>query len=193
MSEQFGQYVVSDANNFLNMRCGQPAPYYLETFSNLYNQSKMIDMPNDLFQYGKKDGFNSFKRGVKKMMDKFSLNGLNEIIKPEHIYMTNGVTHAVQMLTSYFKSGYLTDGNPINTIFIEELTYFLIKTHLENIGIEVKTFSFENLEKLETEVKNYDRNDINIAFYIIPFVIIQQVKRFQMKKYKNSCQLRKNI
>lgn len=169
MSEQYGQYMVSNANDFMNMRCGQPSPYYLEKFSCLYDESNNMDIPTELFQYGKKDGFNSFKKGVKRMMNMFSFNETLDLIKIENIYMTNGVTHAVQLLTSYFKSGYLTDGNPICTIYIEELTYFLIKTHLENIDIQVKTFSFENLDTLEREVINYDKNNINIAFYIIPF------------------------
>jgi 4-hydroxy-tetrahydrodipicolinate reductase len=171
-SEQYGQYIVSDAKDFLNMRCGQPAPYYLKMFSDIYNQYKKTDMSTELFQYGKKDGFDSFKTGVKKMIEQCSFVKEDDLIDPEHIYMTNGVTHAVQLLTSYFKSGYLT-GKTISTIYIEELTYFLIKTHLENIGIQIKTFSFDNLDKLEKEVLNNELNNqfnkIDFAFYIIPF------------------------
>ena len=169
MSEQFGQYVVSDAKDFLNMRCGQPAPYYLDEFQKCldeYNCADWNGMSTGAFQYGKKDGFDSFKKMVIFLMNNFSFTP--DSIPLEHIFMTNGVTQGFQLLSSYFKSGYLTE-KPIDILYVEELTYFLIKTHLENIGINVKTFSFKNLEKLNEEIAIHKTNNINIAFYIIPF------------------------
>jgi 4-hydroxy-tetrahydrodipicolinate reductase len=163
MSEQYGQYVVSHAKDFLNMRCGQPATYYLEEFHKIYNTVLSSKPSTQIFQYGKKDGFDSFKIGVIELM-KSMQNSSNINIPLEHIYMTNGVTQNVQLFSSYFKSGYLTE-KPVDVIYTEELTYFLMKNHFENIGIKVETFSFEKLDELERQLYFYN----NPAFYIIPF------------------------
>ena len=100
----------------------------------------------------------------------YSQSLVNDVIPNEHIYMTNGVTQAVQIITSYLSSGYLTKNNrPITALYIEELTYFLIKMHLEDIKIPVKTFSFNKLDQLKNQMDLHKNFNEEVAFYIIPF------------------------
>ncbi len=168
--EQYGQYDVPNAETQLNLRCGQPATSYLTKFSEVLAEVKLDSQNIGVLQYGKKDGFDSFKNQVVKLMETFSKVPENYKIPLEHIYMTNGVTQGVQLLTTYLKSGYLTKNKkPISALYIEELTYFLIKNHLEDIDITVRTFSFDNLEKLEYEMKMFKNIGDEFAFYIIPF------------------------
>ena len=170
MTEQYQQYAVSNPNSCLNLRCGQPATSYLTNFSKLISTIKFDSDNIGILQYGKKDGFNSFKKQVVKLMETFSNIPNIYTIPYEHIYMTNGVTQGVQLLSSYLKSGYLTKNkNPVSALYIEELTYFLIKNHLEDIGIPVRTFSFNNLDKLFHEMRMFKKIDDEFAFYIIPF------------------------
>ena len=172
-SEQYGQYIVSPAEVCLNLRCGQPATSYLTNFSKLISTVNFNSDNIGVLQYGKKDGFDSFKKQVVKLMETFSNTPDTPdtyTIPYEHIYMTNGVTQGVQLLTSYLKSGYLTKNKkPVNALYIEELTYFLIKNHLEDIGIPVRTFSFDNLDKLYHEMLMFKKIDDEFAFYLIPF------------------------
>ena len=171
-SEQFGQYTVPAAQNYLSLRCGQPATYYLKQFNEIFSSSSksnlILNSDIDILQYGKKDGFESFKTYVQRLM--YSQSLVNDVIPNEHIYMTNGVTQAVQIITSYLSSGYLTKNNrPITALYIEELTYFLIKMHLEDIKIPVKTFSFNKLDDLSNQMDLHKNFNEEVAFYIIPF------------------------
>ena len=66
--EQYGQYDVPSAETQLNLRCGQPATSYLTKFSEVLAEVKLDSTNIGVLQYGKKDGFNSFKVQVVKLM-----------------------------------------------------------------------------------------------------------------------------
>lgn len=86
----FGQYKVSDAIDNLNLGCGQPGPEFMRQALELFNESSKSKIQAnfyDVMQYGKKDGHDIFKQSVIQEM----FYNLPEV-KPEHIFMTNGVS-----------------------------------------------------------------------------------------------------
>lgn len=148
----FGQYKVSDAIDNLNLGCGQPGPEFMMKALELFNESsksKIHDHFYDVMQYGKKDGHDIFKQSVIQEM----FYNLSEV-KPEHIFMTNGVSQGVQMITSMLKSEF-------TTIYVEELTYFIMLTHFADLKFNIKTFSLNKLEEFKP-----NKSDM---VYIIPF------------------------
>ena len=148
----FGQYKVSDANSNLNLGCGQPGPEYMCIALQLFNESATKEIPYefyDVMQYGKKDGHDIFKETI---IHEIFFN-LPEV-KSNHIFMTNGVSQGIQMITSLMR--------PIRqTIYVEELTYFIMLTHFTDLKFNIKTFSLDKLEEFKP-----NKSDM---VYIIPF------------------------
>lgn len=148
----FGQYKVSDAISNLNLGCGQPGPEYMFTALQLFNVSATKEIPYefyDVMQYGKKDGHDIFKETIIHEM----FFNLPEV-KSNHIFMTNGVSQGIQMITSLMR--------PIRqTIYVEELTYFIMLTHFTDLKFNIKTFSLDKLEEFKP-----NKSDM---VYIIPF------------------------
>lgn len=147
----FGQYKVSSANVNLNLGCGQPGDEYISNALQLFNSNSKIDNNfYEVMQYGKKDGHDFFKESI---IDTFFHN-LYNIISESHIFMTNGVSQGIQMITGLFK-----ENN--QTIYVEELTYFIMLTHFKDYKFNIKTFNLNNLESFIPNEK--------AIVYIIPF------------------------
>jgi 4-hydroxy-tetrahydrodipicolinate reductase len=148
----FGQYKVSDADSNLNLGCGQPGPEFMIKALELFNESSMNKIQADFYdvmQYGKKDGHDIFKLSI--IQEMFSdLIG----VRSEHIFMTNGVSQGVQMITSLLRPN-------ISTIYVEELTYFIMLTHFKDLKFNIKTFSLDKLEEFKPNISD--------MIYIIPF------------------------
>lgn len=147
----FGQYTVSNAKDNLNLGCGQPGPEFMEKALELFNESTQKQIPSNLYdvmQYGKKDGHDIFKQSIIHEMF-YELE-----VKPEHIFMTNGVSQGIQMITSLLKSEF-------STIYVEELTYFIMLQHFVDLKFNIKTFSLNKLDQFYPE--------LNSLIYVIPF------------------------
>jgi len=151
----FGQYKVSDANSNLNLGCGQPGPEFMSTALELFNQSATNKIQPDFYdvmQYGKKDGHDIFKDSIIQEM----FYNLIDEVKQEHIFMTNGVSQGIQIVTSLLRSK-----TKVSTIYVEELTYFIMLTHFKDLDFNIKTFSLDNLDEFEPENTS--------LVYLIPF------------------------
>lgn len=149
----FGQYKVSEAKDNLNLGCGQPGNEYIfESFKLFTENCNIHDNFYQVMQYGKKDGHDIFKDSI--ISTYFSeLLELSEV-NYSHIYMTNGVSQGIQMITSLYK-----ENN--TTIYVEELTYFIMLTHFKDLKFNIKTFSLDKLDEFIPEKKS--------LIYLIPF------------------------
>ena len=174
MSELFGQYNVPEAKTMLNLGCGQPAQYYL---ADALKQLTLTIPENelDVLQYGFKSGFKSYRDSIISFIKSNctsdeTIYGSNPYSSDE-VYMTNGVSQAVFMLGSLFKSGYLSIKNntPIKKIYVEESTYFIMIKNFIDLGYEIDTFDPLNLEELFYKLIQDDKNNIHSMIYIIPF------------------------
>jgi len=148
----FGQYKVSEAKDNLNLGCGQPGPEFMIEALQLFNESSKNKIQADFYdvmQYGKKDGHDLFKLSI---IQEMFCNLLE--VKLEHIFMTNGVSQGIQLITSLLRPN-------VSTIYVEELTYFIMLQHFADLKFNVKTFSLDKLDKFFP--------DSNSLIYIIPF------------------------
>lgn len=146
----FGQYQVSPAESNLNLGCGQPGNEYLTLALTIFNEKCYINNKFfEVMQYGKKDGHDIFKESIINTY----FSNISDIIK-SHIYMTNGISQGIQMITGLFIS-------TKSIIYVEELTYFIMLNHFKDYGFTIKTFSLDNLDDFIPEE--------NSLIYIIPF------------------------
>jgi len=148
----FGQYKVSESKDNLNLGCGQPGPEFMSRAFVLFNESSQNKIQSNLYdimQYGKKDGHDIFKLSIIQEM----FRNLPDV-KPENIFMTNGVSQGILMITNLLRF-------KISTIYVEELTYFIMLTHFADLKLNIKTFSLDKLEEFKPSKTN--------MVYIIPF------------------------
>jgi DNA-binding transcriptional MocR family regulator/dihydrodipicolinate reductase len=159
-NKQYGQYEVSPASHMMMLGVGQPSISILE------RANKFISHPIEDFnvlQYGLKQGFTSYRRFVKQIIcdlsdlesEEINENNINE----NNIYMTNGISHSVFMLASLFRSKY-------DTIFVEELTYFIMINVFKDLKYNIKTFNINNLEKLKNDLVAHQDGAL---IYVIPY------------------------
>lgn len=156
--EQYGQYNVKPASEMMMLGVGQPSPQILKEANNFI---KFIELENNdinVLQYGFKQGFLSYRKFIKKLLCTFS-NVSNDDIKDDNIYMTNGISQAVFMIASLFKSKY-------DTVYVEELTYFIMINVFKDLGYKIKTFNINNLDKLKLDLEKEKNGAI---IYCIPF------------------------
>jgi len=151
--EQYGQYIVSQASEMMMLGVGQPSPYILKE-ANKFISNPIEDI--NVLQYGKKQGFSSYRKLVKKLLCDLS-DTKPEEINENNIYMTNGISQAIFMLASLFRKKY-------DTIFVEELTYFIMINVFKDLNYNIKTFS--NYDKLKDDLKEYPNG---VLIYLIPY------------------------
>jgi dihydrodipicolinate reductase/aspartate/methionine/tyrosine aminotransferase len=171
--EQYGQYNVTPASEMMMLSVGQPSPDILKDASKFIS-SDITDI--QVLQYGMKQGFESYRHLVKKLLcdltdiDKTNIDKINidktniekintSIIDEKNIYMTNGISQAIFMLGSLFRSKY-------DTVFVEELTYFIMINVFKDLNYNIKTFSIDNINKLSEDLKEYPDGAL---IYLIPY------------------------
>lgn len=156
--EQYGQYTVKPASEIMMLGVGQPSPQILKESKNFIKLSELEINDINVLQYGFKQGFLSYRKFIKKLLCTFS-NVSNDDIKEDNIYMTNGISQAVFIIASLFKSKY-------DTVYVEELTYFIMINVFKDLGYKIKTFNINNLDKLKLDLEKEKNGAI---IYCIPF------------------------
>lgn len=156
--EQYGQYSVKPASEMMMLGVGQPSPQILKESKNFIKLSELENNDINVLQYGFKQGFLSYRKFIKKLLCTFS-NVSNDDIKDDNIYMTNGISQAVFMIASLFKSKY-------DTVYVEELTYFIMINVFKDLNYKIKTFNINNLDKLKVDLEKEKNGAI---IYCIPF------------------------
>lgn len=169
----YGQYTVPNANDFMSLGVGQPSPDIL------LNGSEFISYPiedHNVLQYGMKNGFLEFRELVCKLIKNYT----NHSIDKNNVYMTNGITQAIFMLASFLKE------SNYKTVYVEDLTYFIIINIFKDIGFKIKSFDINNLNKLEDNLKNETEPSL---IYLIPFCNNPTGKTILSNTLYNICQL----
>ena len=174
--EQYGQYTVKHASELMMLGVGQPSPDILK------EANKFILSPienENILQYGMKQGFSSYRKLVKKLLCDLCDDLEQDDIDENNIYMTNGVSQAVFMLSSLFRSKY-------DTIFVEELTYFIMINVFKDLKYNIKTFSLDKLEAFKNDIKSYPNGAL---IYVIPFCnnpTGKTIDRFKLSAFLHS-------
>ena len=174
--EQYGQYTVKPASELMMLGVGQPSPQILK------EANKFILSPienENILQYGMKQGFSSYRKLVKKLLCDLCDDLEQDEIDENNIYMTNGVSQAVFMLSSLFRSKY-------DTIFVEELTYFIMINVFKDLKYNIKTFSLDKLEAFKNDIKSYPNGAL---IYVIPFCnnpTGKTINRFKLYEFLHS-------
>jgi 2-aminoadipate transaminase len=150
----YAQYKVPDADTMLALGVGQPCPYYFEIMQSLPPTEK----PLDVFQYGMCVGSSKYRTAVANMLTTFTGAEVNA----DQLYMTNGVSQAVFMLSALFRGKH---------VFVEDPTYFIMLKTFTDLGYESHTLDLARLDSFDDELgKLFDANpDQTIITYIVPF------------------------
>lgn len=154
-TEQYGQYTVFPASEMMMLGVGQPSPSILEK-ANKFISAPIQDI--NVLQYGLKQGFSSYRKLVKKLLCDLS-DIKPEKINENNIYMTNGISQGIFMLGSLFRQKY-------DTIFVEELTYFIMINVFKDLHYKIKTFNINNLHKLQKDLEEHPNGAL---IYVIPY------------------------
>lgn len=157
-SEQYGQYAVKPAAEMMMLGVGQPSHTILNRAKDFIILHEPEGNNINVLQYGLKKGFYSYRKFVQKLI--CDLTDTDEIdFSEENIYMTNGISQSVFMLASLLRSTY-------DTVFVEELTYFIMINVFKDLKYDIKTFNNNNLDKLKEDLKGYPNGAL---IYVIPF------------------------
>lgn len=156
----FGQYKVKDASEFMMLGVGQPSPSILSDAKQFINYN-ICDY--NVLQYGVNNGFEKYRYLVQKLLNDMLNTQIDNIdninIDKNNIYMSNGISQSVFMLASLFKTkGY-------ETVYVEDLTYFIMINTFKDLGFNIKSFKLYELNKLKIELDNNKKSIV----YLIPF------------------------
>lgn len=168
----YGQYKVKPASEFMMIGVGQPSPQILLN-SMKFIKSDISEI--DVLQYGLKQGFESYRELIKRMYKEF----VNCEISAENVYMTNGISQGIFMMASLLKTkGY-------DTIYVEDLTYFIMINVFKDLGFKIKTFDINNLDQLKSNLIDDDFEGTKSIIYIIPFCNNPTGKTIQDDVFQN--------
>ena len=99
IENSYTQYVVPKATELLNLGVGQPSSEFLSEPHRLMKWSgSILTDDHDVLQYGSCEGCYNFRDAVASMLQTYTLCK----IEPDDIYMTNGISQAVLLLSSIF-------------------------------------------------------------------------------------------
>ena len=153
--EQFGQYAVKPASEMMMLGVGQPSPQILKEANNFIKLNELENNDINLLQYGLKQGFSSYRKFIKKLLGEFS-NVSNDETKEDNIYMTNGISQSIFMISSLLRSTY-------DTVYVEDLTYFIMINVFKDLKYNIKTFNITDMNKLQSDLKKEKNGEIGRA------------------------------
>jgi 2-aminoadipate transaminase len=159
MNNTYTQYEVPEASQRINLGVGQPSPKLLR-WEQFTDSMKSIDEKNNkIMQYGYIPGFQEYREKICKMLSEHT--GDTEC-KPEDMFMTNGISHAIFMIASLLRKNY-------SKVYVQDPTYFIILNMFKDLEYDFETFSLDNLDELEEDL--YDDGDDNVKslIYLVPF------------------------
>lgn len=150
----YAQYKVPNADTMLALGVGQPCPEYFEIMQSIPSMEK----PLDVFQYGMCVGSLKYRTAVANMLTIFTGAAVNA----DQLYMTNGVSQAVFMLSALSKGKH---------VFVEDPTYFIMLKTFTDLGYESHTLDLNNIVAFDDELgKLFATNpDQTVIAYIVPF------------------------
>lgn len=155
----YGQYIVPEAIECINLGIGQPNNKLLplEDFNeSLYTLQTKNNY--SLLQYGKIEGYDEFRSTLANFLTenyKFKVN-------KDEIIITNGITGALSLLLSLFKT-------KKTKIICEDPTYFLALNIFKDFNFDDNDIIKINLNKKNIFDEIEIETDITYLMYLIPF------------------------
>jgi len=168
ISNTYGQYIVPDSEEMINLGVGQPRNSILNNPVSLMkkymNKYSNENLPDDVLQYGDIAGYERFRYVLSEFLKKYNYDFK---CSPSNFFQTNGATEAVSLITTI-----LTDHDDI--IVVENPTYFLMINIFKELGREVfpinidkDGFDYKDLDKI---LSHFSKNsESKVLFYGIPF------------------------
>lgn len=157
----YGQYVVSNASECVNLAVGQPQNDLLPLDEFNLALGELSKKKNfSLLQYGKIEGYDNFRQCLADYLS----TQYNFLVNKNELLITNGITGALSMLISLFHG-------TKTKIVCEDPTYFLALNIFKDFGfndiIKIKTDNdgvcIEDLDKIQVKL------DETYLIYLIPF------------------------
>ena len=160
MDIQYGQYVVPEPSEMVNFGVGQPSNSELPL--NIVKKAclKINDLTdNSVLQYGDIPGYKQFRIDFSKFLER----NYEKEVDYNELFITNGVTGAISLISSLFIS-------KCRKVYVEEPTYFLVINIFKEFGFEVESINLENdgMNLNELEEKLSSNNDEVKLLYTIP-------------------------
>ena len=191
MQPTYGQYVVPTYDKLVNFGVGQPCNDELPLDIIKRGVSKILDISDkSLLQYGDIPGYHSFRKTLSYFLEnRYSYKNAKRLrVRPNELFITNGVTGAVSLLCSILKNKY-----NIKKVYVEEPTYFLMINIFKEFGLEIETISLEsdglNLIDLEKKLES-DQNETKLLYTIPSFhnptsITMSKEKRIKVSELSN--------
>ena len=160
MDIQYGQYVVPGPSEMVNFGVGQPSNSELPLDIVKKACLKINDLTdNSVLQYGDIPGYKQFRADFSKFLER----NYEKEVNYKELFITNGVTGAISLISSLFIS-------KCRKVYVEEPTYFLVINIFKEFGFEVESINLEddgmNLNELEEKLSS--NNDEVKLLYTIP-------------------------
>jgi DNA-binding transcriptional MocR family regulator len=164
----YGQYIVPSSDEMINFGVGQP---YSKALPIDLIKNGMLDFINNehdsaILQYGYKSGYESFRNDL----GKFISDEINEEVDPSSLFITNGVTGALNLICSVF--GYNKRNHNLHgtVLIIEDPTYFLALNIFLEFGFFIETVdpTKDYVKQVEKILNKYHVDTYNVMLYTIP-------------------------
>lgn len=162
MNIQYGQYVVPSANQMVNFGVGQPSnsELPLEIVQKACVELASLQDPSVL-QYGDIQGYKEFRNVLTKFLERH----YQVDVDANHLFVTNGVTGALALISSLFIS-------KCKRVYVEEPTYFLAINVFKEFGFDIETISLESdgIDITELSFKlEQDLNEVKLLYTVPTF------------------------
>ena len=162
MSIQYGQYIVPTADKLVNFGVGQPSNSELPLEIIKKSCLQLGDLTdNAVLQYGDIPGYKEFR----KVLGSFLQKNYSQDVNIDNLFVTNGVTGALALISSLFIS-------KCKRVYVEEPTYFLAINIFKEFGFEVETINLENdginLDELSEKLDN-NKDEVKLLYTIPTF------------------------
>jgi len=162
MDIQYGQYVVPESNVMVNFGVGQPSNSELP-LDIVKKACLKIDnlTDNSVLQYGDIPGYKQFRIDFSKFLER----NYDKSVDYNELFITNGVTGAISLISSLFIS-------KCKKVYVEEPTYFLVINIFKEFGFEVESINLEDdgmdLNELEEKLKS-NGDEVKLLYTIPTF------------------------
>ena len=165
----YGQYNVPFSDTMVNFGVGQPNNNFLPLNLIKKGMQDFINNEDDksILQYGQKPGYDLFKNDLANFISK----QIKTEVDPNELFVTNGVTGALNLICSVFGNpGYPLNKKKGTIIIVEDPTYFLALNIFKDYFYYIEKINInENyVEQVENIINKYSTKYYNIILYTIP-------------------------
>ncbi len=165
----YGQYDVPKVDEMVNFGVGQPNNDFLplDLIKKGMNDFLINEQNKSIIQYGVKSGYQSFRNDLAGFIEK----QIDTPVDPNELFVTNGVTGALNLICSVFGNpGYPNRKSNGTIVIVEDPTYFLALNIFKDYNYYIEKININDtyVEQVENIIKKYSTKYYNIILYTIP-------------------------